>query len=238
MQAKIAGAWTSFMFLVKYVDYFHLYKPGFVVDLLAGTVFEFNIGPTFMSFCAHADSDPVDDGDALRGATRRVNRTTNLVVAAIYIPVSVSLSADVGLLMPSSAPSGLEVLLLGFILRCAWTWLRNVANPAFPTPTRRPPTSPQVGIAARRVGLVRHIEAVGILVDELLILRKAHQERLHVRAYGTDLDALGRGVVEYRLHQQPREPMPLILVGGDGVQKDQRPVVEAPIAFETDEFLT
>ena len=28
VQAKLAAAWTSFMFLVIYVDYFHLYKPG------------------------------------------------------------------------------------------------------------------------------------------------------------------------------------------------------------------
>ena len=34
VQAKIAAAWTSFMFLYIYVDYFHLYKPGVVHDIL------------------------------------------------------------------------------------------------------------------------------------------------------------------------------------------------------------
>lgn len=28
VQAKLAAAWTSFMFLYVYVDYLHLYKPG------------------------------------------------------------------------------------------------------------------------------------------------------------------------------------------------------------------
>ena len=28
VQAKLAAAWTSFMFLYIYVDYLHLYKPG------------------------------------------------------------------------------------------------------------------------------------------------------------------------------------------------------------------
>ena len=28
VQAKLATAWTSFMFLYIYVDYFHLYMPG------------------------------------------------------------------------------------------------------------------------------------------------------------------------------------------------------------------
>ena len=28
VQAKLAAAWTSLMFFVIYIDYFHLYKPG------------------------------------------------------------------------------------------------------------------------------------------------------------------------------------------------------------------
>ena len=39
VQAKLAAAWTSFMFLYIYVDYFHLYKPGVVDDILVGVVF-------------------------------------------------------------------------------------------------------------------------------------------------------------------------------------------------------
>ena len=30
------AAWTSFMFLYIYVDYFHLYKPGVIDDVRAG----------------------------------------------------------------------------------------------------------------------------------------------------------------------------------------------------------
>ena len=33
---KLAALWTSFMFLYIYVDYFHLYMPGTLEDLLAG----------------------------------------------------------------------------------------------------------------------------------------------------------------------------------------------------------
>ena len=36
VQAKIAAAWTSFMLLYIYVDYYHLYKPGVVDDIRAG----------------------------------------------------------------------------------------------------------------------------------------------------------------------------------------------------------
>src|SRR3712207_8057027 len=48
VRVKLAAAWTSFMFLYIYVDYLALYKPGFVDDILAGIVHEFDIGPTFL----------------------------------------------------------------------------------------------------------------------------------------------------------------------------------------------
>src|SRR5918994_2878112 len=59
----------------------------------------------------------------------RVNRTINLVVATLYIPVSMynavgeswTYSYFYGLSI------GLEVLLLAFILRSAWTWPRTAA---------------------------------------------------------------------------------------------------------------
>ena len=48
VQLKLAAAWTSFMFLYIYVDYFHLYKPGAIDDILVGVVFEFDISQTFV----------------------------------------------------------------------------------------------------------------------------------------------------------------------------------------------
>jgi len=43
VQAKLAAAWTSFMFLCIYVDYFHLYKPGAIDQIRGGVVWEFDI---------------------------------------------------------------------------------------------------------------------------------------------------------------------------------------------------
>src|SRR4029453_10749908 len=48
VQAKLAAAWTSLMFLYIYVDYFHLHKPGVIDDILAGVVFEFDISQVFV----------------------------------------------------------------------------------------------------------------------------------------------------------------------------------------------
>ena len=49
IQAKLAAAWFSFMFLYIYVDYFHLHKPGVIDNLRAGVVFEFDISPTLLT---------------------------------------------------------------------------------------------------------------------------------------------------------------------------------------------
>ena len=132
VQAKLAAAWTSFMFLYIYVDYLALYKPGFVDDILAGVVHEFDTGPTFVAMALTLMAIPILMILLSTTLPARVNRTVNLVVATLYIPVTVynaagepwSYSYFYGLSI------GLEVLLLAFILRSAWTWPRRAASPA------------------------------------------------------------------------------------------------------------
>ena len=132
VQAKLAAAWTSFMFLYIYVDYLALYKPGFVDDILAGVVHEFDTGPTFIAMALTLMAIPILMILLSTTLPARVNRTVNLVVATLYIPVTVynaagepwSYSYFYGLSI------GLEVLLLAFILRSAWTWPRRAASPA------------------------------------------------------------------------------------------------------------
>ena len=133
VQVKLAAAWTSFMFLYIYVDYLALYKPGFVDDLLAGTVHEFDLGPTFVG--AALTLIAVPSLMILLSATlpARANRTINLVVAALYIPVSVYNAAGESwtYFYFYGLSIGLEVLLLAFILRSAWTWPRT-PSPSMP----------------------------------------------------------------------------------------------------------
>jgi hypothetical protein len=38
VQAKLAAAWTSLMFFVIYIDYFHLYKPGAIDQIRDGGI--------------------------------------------------------------------------------------------------------------------------------------------------------------------------------------------------------
>lgn len=127
VQAKLAAAWTSFMFLYIYVDYLALYKPGFVDDILAGIVHEFAIGPTFVALALTLIAIPSLMILLSMTMPARVNRTINLVVATLYIPVSIYNAAGESWTYSYfyGLSIGLEVLLLAFILRSAWTWPRT-----------------------------------------------------------------------------------------------------------------
>lgn len=128
VQAKLAAAWASFMFLYIYVDYLALYKPGFIDDILVGIVHEFDTGPTFVALALTLVAIPILMILLSTTLPARVNRATNLVVATLYIPVSVYNAAGESWTYSYfyGLSIGLELLLLAFILRAAWTWPRAI----------------------------------------------------------------------------------------------------------------
>ncbi|MGP3921020.1 DUF6326 family protein [Nonomuraea sp. 10N515B] len=137
VQAKLAAAWTSFMFLYIYVDYFHLHKPGVIDNLRAGVVFEFDISPTLLTMMLASVAIPALMVMLSMTLPARVNRATNLVVALLYIPYSVfnAVGESWDWAPFYGLSTGIEVLLLAFILRSAWTWPRTSAVPAGPATT-------------------------------------------------------------------------------------------------------
>ena len=132
VQAKLAAAWTSFMFLYIYVDYLALYKPGFVDDILAGIVHEFDTGPTFVGLALTLMAIPSLMILLSTTLPARVNRATNLVVATLFIVPTVynAVGESWTYFYFYGFSIGLEVLLLAFILRSAWTWPRRTAPSA------------------------------------------------------------------------------------------------------------
>lgn len=127
VQVRLAAAWTSFMFLYIYVDYLALYKPGMVDDILDGVVHEFDTGPTFVAVALTLMAVPILMILASVTLPARVNRTLNLVVAALYVPVTIFNAAG----EPWSYSYfygfsiGLELLLLAFVVGSAWAWPRR-----------------------------------------------------------------------------------------------------------------
>jgi len=141
LQVKLAAAWTSFMFLYIYVDYLHLYKPGALTDILAGVVFEFDISQTFVVIALTSVAIPMFMILLSMTLPARANRATNLVVATLYIPYSVFNLIGGEWLFFYGLGVVLEVLLLAFILRSAWTWPRTSSAP---TPEPAAPLRSQI----------------------------------------------------------------------------------------------
>ena len=130
MRAKLAAAWTSFMFLYIYVDYFALYKPGSIDDILVGVVYKFDITQTWATGALALMGIPILMVMLSTMLLARVSRITNLVVASLYVPVSMYNAAGESWLYFYGLGVVLEVTVLAVILRLAWTWPRRIASPA------------------------------------------------------------------------------------------------------------
>jgi len=126
VQAKLAAAWTSFMFLYIYVDFFNLYKPGVVDGILNGLIWRFDISSTLLTIFLVSVSIPALMVVLSMALPPRVNRATNLLIASLLIPYSIFNAAGATWEWAAfyGISIGIEVLLLAFILRSAWSWPR------------------------------------------------------------------------------------------------------------------
>ena len=118
---KLAALWASFMFLYIYVDYFHLLMPGSIEGILAGKVSVFNITQVFLLAVLASVTIPALMIFLSVALSAKVNRWTNIIVAAVYIPYTlVNLAGGAWMHMVFGAV--VEVVLLLLIIRYAWKW--------------------------------------------------------------------------------------------------------------------
>ncbi len=121
VKIKIAALWASFMFLYIYVDYFALYKTGYLENVIAGMVWKFKITQGFLFGALASVSIPALMIFLSTALTAKVNRLTNIIVAAVYIPYSLfNLAGEFFPFMIFGA--AVEVLLLIMVIRYAWKW--------------------------------------------------------------------------------------------------------------------
>lgn len=132
VQAKLAAAWTSAMFLYVYVDILNFFKPGVVDDILNGLIWRFDTSATLLTVFLVSMSIPALMVVLSMTLPARVNRATNLIVASLFIPYSIfnAFGETWEWVAFYGISIGIEVLLLVFILRSAWTWPRTPAVPA------------------------------------------------------------------------------------------------------------
>lgn len=123
VKLKLATLWASLMFLYIYVDYFALYMPGKLEDILNGRVFVFAITQGFLLTALASMTIPALMIFLSVALHAHVNRWVNILVAAVYVPYTLfNLAGEAWIHMVFGAT--VEVILLCLIIRYSWKWPR------------------------------------------------------------------------------------------------------------------
>lgn len=123
LKLKLATLWASLMFLIIYLDYFHLYMPGKIEEIQTGRVYVFEITQGFLLIALALVTIPALMIFLSVALPAKVNRCTNIIVATINIPfILFNLAGEAWIHMVFGAV--VEVVLLCLIIRYAWKWPR------------------------------------------------------------------------------------------------------------------
>lgn len=123
---KLAALWASLMFIIIYLDYFHLYMPGSLNDMIAGKVFVFDISQGFLLAALTMVATPAIMIYLSVVLPANVNRWANIIIAAINIPLILfNLAGEAWIHMVVGAV--VQIILLCLIIRYAWKWPRTTA---------------------------------------------------------------------------------------------------------------
>jgi hypothetical protein len=126
VKLKLAALWASMMFFYIYVDYFGLHMPGHINNILAGKVFVFDITQVFLLTALVLTTIPALMIFLSVALPAKVNRWTNIIVAAVWIPYTLfNLAGEAWMHMVFGAV--VEVALLLLIIRYAWKWPKQKA---------------------------------------------------------------------------------------------------------------
>lgn len=121
LKLKLAALWTSLMFLIIYLDYFALYMPGTIENILKGRVFVFDITQGFLLAALTIVTIPALMIFLSVALPAKLNRWTNIIIAAVNIPLILfNLAGEAWIHMVFGAV--VEVVLLCLIIRYAWKW--------------------------------------------------------------------------------------------------------------------
>jgi hypothetical protein len=122
VKLKLAALWASVMFIYLYVDVLGFFKPGVIEDILAGVVWEFEITQTWAVGALVLMTIPSLMVFLSLALPARANRWTNIVVAALYVPVSIFNVIGEAWVFYFWSAVIVEVALLALVIRYAWTW--------------------------------------------------------------------------------------------------------------------
>ncbi len=121
VKIKLAGLWTSLMFLYIYADYFSLYQDGHLEDIMAGEIAGFEINQTWLLgvMVLMSISSVMIFLSVVLDA--KLNRITNLGVGIFQLLVITAAVIGESNWYYIYA-TALEAVILVLILRYAWLW--------------------------------------------------------------------------------------------------------------------
>ena len=123
VKLKLASLWASLMFLIIYLDYFHLYMPRSIEDILKGKAFVFDITQGFLLIALTIVTIPALMIFLSVALPAKVNRWTNIIIAAVNIPSILFNLAGIAWIHMIVA-AAVQVVLLCLIIHFAWKWPR------------------------------------------------------------------------------------------------------------------
>lgn len=123
VKLKLAALWASLMLLYIYVDYFALYMPHKIENILKGKVFVFDISQEFLLATVASMSIPALMIFLSVALPANINRRFNIIIGAVYIPFTLFNLAGVTWMHMLFA-ADVEVVLLCLIIFYAWQWPR------------------------------------------------------------------------------------------------------------------
>jgi hypothetical protein len=127
VEVRLAALWASTMFLYVEVDIVSLYKPGTVRDILRGRVWEFEITQGWALGALALMTIPSVMIALSVLLPTRANQRTNIVVASLFILVSIGKAiGETWAFIWFGAI--VEVVLLATIVRLAWRCARSRGN--------------------------------------------------------------------------------------------------------------
>lgn len=123
LKLKLAALWASLMFLIIYLDYFHLYMPNKIAEIQTGKVFVYDITQGFLLIALALVTIPSLMIFLSVALPAKVNRWANIIIAAVNIPcILFNLAGEAWMHMVVGAV--VQVVLLCLIIRYAWKWPR------------------------------------------------------------------------------------------------------------------
>ena len=126
VKSKLSALWVAVMFLFIYVDYFSLYEPGVIEDIMAGVVWKFDITQTWAFSAMVMMTIPALMIFLSLALNARVNRWTNVIVGGLYIVIVIGnvIGETWAFYILGSV---VELMLLVLTVGYAWTWPKSDA---------------------------------------------------------------------------------------------------------------